>query len=177
MLLRSDLVRKELAGLPATERLAAERYTPKAADRVYRELCTRAAQTLAAHGTAILDATFTQARHRRLVAETAQRAQATFFGIWIDVDERTRMDRVAARRDDASDADGSVVRAQSQAEREARGQRPWNEAGWFVIDGRGDAEATLRQANELLRAGVGSDVDVASEFDPDRGSPGSGNHP
>ena len=55
--LAADPVRKRLAGLAATERAGEAAYTPQMSRRTYRELA-RLAAAAAAHGGAIVDATF-----------------------------------------------------------------------------------------------------------------------
>ena len=57
----SDPIRKQLAGIPDTERGAAEIYAPDWNARTYAELGRRAGQAVQANGGAIVDATF---RHR-----------------------------------------------------------------------------------------------------------------
>jgi predicted kinase len=65
-LLGSDKVRKELAGLAATERAPDSAYSEEASLRTYRELGARAA---ASPGGAIVDATFRRRAHRAAFAD------------------------------------------------------------------------------------------------------------
>lgn len=59
--LSSDVIRKRLAGIESHERAPAELYSPDSNRLTYAELGRRAAREVAAHGGALVDATF---RHR-----------------------------------------------------------------------------------------------------------------
>lgn len=67
--LNSDVVRKELAGLPPEDRAGPEHYSEEFSLATYRELGSRAASALAAHGGAIVDATFRRRAGRDAFAE------------------------------------------------------------------------------------------------------------
>ncbi|MFQ3665765.1 MAG: AAA family ATPase [Sphingomonadaceae bacterium] len=114
-LLRSDVLRKRLAGVPPEERLPPGAYGPGTSGPVYAELFRLGAAALAAGQAAILDAVFAQAGERRRAARLAGDAGARFDGLWLEAPLAVRTARVGARAADASDADAKVAAAQEGA--------------------------------------------------------------
>lgn len=110
MLLRSDVIRKDLAGVAPQTRLDAAAYTQAATARVYAALRAQAAAVLAAGGSAVLDAVHLRPEER---AAAAALAPGAFIGLWLDLAPGPAAARVAARRSDASDADAGVVAFQA----------------------------------------------------------------
>jgi aminoglycoside phosphotransferase family enzyme/cytidylate kinase len=133
--LRSDEVRKELAGT----------YAPEATDRTYAELLRRA-EGLLAHGeTVVLDATWTQARRRAAARALAGRASADVVELRCLVDVETAARRTDARAragNDVSDADATIARALADA------FEPWPEAE--VISTAVCVGASLHAATAVL---------------------------
>lgn len=114
VVLRSDVERKRLAGLPPETPLPRSAYTREASRDVYASLHARAGTALAAGHSVILDAVYADPAERAAAAHVADAAGTPFDGIWLDCPEDIRLARVAARVGDASDADGEIVRAQSE---------------------------------------------------------------
>jgi aminoglycoside phosphotransferase family enzyme/predicted kinase len=142
-ILRSDVLRKQLAGVPPETRLPAEGYTAQASRDVYDLLEQRAAMVLAAAQSAIADAVFARTDERRSIAAVARSAGVHFTGLWLTSEGQTRIDRVGRRGPDASDAGEQVARLQSHYEVGALDD-------WRVIDA-GVAPAELAdQALALL---------------------------
>jgi len=75
VVISSDRVRKQLAGLPPTSRVRALPdegfYAPEAVERTYAALFERARPVVASGRVAILDATFSRRRHRAMAADLA----------------------------------------------------------------------------------------------------------
>jgi predicted kinase len=111
-IIRSDSLRKRLAGVTPETRLPADSYTQAASDRVYAAMLAEARQVLAAGYTAIIDAAFLRAGERQAVDALAAEMRLPCHGIWLDVPADLLRDRLARRRDDASDADQSVLAQQ-----------------------------------------------------------------
>jgi len=110
---RSDAIRKRLHGArEETERLPAEAYSTEAHQATYGEMERICAAALSQGHGAIADATFTNVGSRDRIQEIAQAVGVPFVGIWLDLDETTARDRVAARRGDASDATVDIVTRQ-----------------------------------------------------------------
>ncbi len=115
LVLRTDEIRKQLAGLGADERLPPSAYTPEHHAAVYAEMQARAAASLTAGRSCILDAVHGQAAERAQARLLAGRYGAAFTGVWLDAPRERLLERVAARRGDPSDAGGEVVRRQLAA--------------------------------------------------------------
>lgn len=112
VILRTDEIRKRLAGRAPTDRLPPERYTPGATAAVYAALYATAETCLRAGWTVIADAVFLRPEERALIAAAAGAAGASFRGIWLEAPPATLRERIAARRGDASDADARVLERQ-----------------------------------------------------------------
>jgi aminoglycoside phosphotransferase family enzyme/predicted kinase len=141
-LLRSDVIRKRLAGVEDTDRLTEEHYTEAFSDRTYAVLNQRAKAALQAGHTVIFDAVAGTAGQRAAIRSCAAAANASFHGLWLDAPLGVKEARVAQRIDDASDADIAVVRAQSAAS--------VGDAEWVLIDAGGALDRTVRQALAAL---------------------------
>lgn len=127
--LRSDEVRKELAGVPSHGSSGASAgtgiYSVAWSDRTYDELLRRAEELLTHGETVVLDATWAGTRRRAAARAVAGRASADVVELRCVVDARTARDRANLRAragTDASDADGAI------ADAVAAGFEPWPEA-------------------------------------------------
>jgi len=110
--LRSDVLRKQLAGVDELERLPPEAYTAEASANVYAALATRARQALAAGQAVVLDAVFARPEERETAEAVARQAGAGFTGLWLEASPAVLKSRVSARSGDASDATAAVVEQQ-----------------------------------------------------------------
>ena len=112
VVLRSDEIRKRLRGADQLVRLDATSYTTEVSRRVYDTLAEHAARILSSGHSAILDAAFLDPADRQAVERVAESRGVPFDGVWLDAPPEVLLARVAARRNDPSDADAEVVRAQ-----------------------------------------------------------------
>jgi aminoglycoside phosphotransferase family enzyme/predicted kinase len=142
--LRSDLERKSLHGVDETERLGPVDYTEEARRKVYAMLRTKAREVLAAGHAAVVDAVFDRPDERAKIEAAAVELGVSFRGLWLEAPPSKLLDRVGARKGDASDATPDVVRRQLAAE-----TRPLT-AGWVSVDAGDNAAATLAKAREAL---------------------------
>jgi aminoglycoside phosphotransferase family enzyme/predicted kinase len=110
--LRSDVLRKHLAGADELERLPAEAYSRQASERVYATLGERAAVALAAGQAVIVDAVYARPEERKGLKEIARRAGVRFTGLWLEAAPAVMTERVTRRLGDASDATAAVVERQ-----------------------------------------------------------------
>jgi predicted kinase len=141
VVLRSDVVRKELAGLAPSARGDAALYTPEMTGRTYDELQRRAEALLGQGESVVLDASWTRASHRAAAAEVAGRTVSDLVELRCAASPETARARVAERLRsdrDASDADAGV------ADRLAAEADPWPTA--VVVDTEGPVEASVRAA-------------------------------
>jgi len=116
VLLRSDVERKRLWGVPADQRLPATAYRREVSDEVFARLRARASELLAGGTSVIVDAVHGEPEQRRALAAVAAAAGARFDGLWLEAPARTLLERVAGRTGDASDADETVVRRQLEGD-------------------------------------------------------------
>lgn len=143
VVIRSDIERKRLAGVPETERLPESAYTPEATVRVYARLGELARRTLAAGHSAIVDAVHGDPAERAAAEAIAKEARAPFTGLWLVAGLDERVARVGARRNDASDADAAVARAQ---EKYAVGAIAWQR-----LDAASSLALLVARARDLVK--------------------------
>ncbi|WP_230203325.1 bifunctional aminoglycoside phosphotransferase/ATP-binding protein [Parafrankia discariae] len=120
VLLRSDVVRKELAGLAPDVAVEVEPgegiYSAESTEHGYAELITRARQALENGQSVVLDASWSSARFRELAAEAAKATGADLAQVRCVAPARTAVARIDSRRavracgtgGDASDATAAV---------------------------------------------------------------------
>ncbi|ONH59204.1 hypothetical protein CcI49_17180 [Frankia sp. CcI49] len=117
LLLRSDIVRKELVGLaPEVSAVAAPGegiYTADATEHSYAELLTRARHALEHGQTVVLDASWSSRRPRERAAEVAGECDADLLSIRCVTPPKVAVARIAARA--ASSAAGRVGGPGSEA--------------------------------------------------------------
>jgi hypothetical protein len=112
VVLRSDEIRKELYGIPLTERLGSDGYAPDISEKVYATMAARANVIVRGGHSVIVDAVYGCQRHRDAIERVATDAGVMFAGFWLDAPETTLIDRVQSRRADVSDADARVISLQ-----------------------------------------------------------------
>ncbi|NJM81231.1 MAG: AAA family ATPase [Tabrizicola sp.] len=131
-----------------TERKAQGRavdYAPSARHAVYDRMLARAKRLLAAGRSVILDGTFLNAAQRRDAESLSLRCGIGFHGLWLTAPAPDLIERVTARRGDASDANAAVVRAQTAAPSPSM-----EEPGWRRVDASGTTETTMARARAAL---------------------------
>jgi hypothetical protein len=140
--LRSDVLRKRLAGVAPETSLPPEAYARQNNAEVYDRLMAEIRTCLAAGRSVVVDAVFARPEERDRIAQLARDARVDFLGLWLDAPKDTVIARVSERTDDASDADEAVVHRQY---RYALGSI----APWHTIDAR-------RSPAEVLDAALAS---------------------
>ncbi|WP_395665614.1 AAA family ATPase [Methylocella sp.] len=142
--LRSDVERKRLNGVGELDRLPPDAYRPELSAPVYRRLEALAAVALGAGQAVVLDAAFLKPAERAGAERTATDAGTRFCGLWLDAPLALRLERVAARRSDASDAGVEVARAQEDYETGVM--------SWTRLDAAAPLTAMTKAALEALDA-------------------------
>ena len=145
--LRSDEVRKEIAGVrrtaPAVEAPGEGLYRPEMTEATYGALLERATTALELGESVILDASWSSSRHRHIAREVADATSADFVELCcvapFGVTSQRIQDRLGAGGD-ASDATPTVARAMAQR------FDAWPTAS--IIDTSGALESSLGQALE-----------------------------
>ncbi|MBR1277823.1 bifunctional aminoglycoside phosphotransferase/ATP-binding protein [Bradyrhizobium sp. AUGA SZCCT0283] len=144
VIIRSDVVRKQLFGASETTALPESAYRPDIATRVYGELAGTAQRVLAQGCSVVLDAAYLQEAERTEIAGLAAMHGVRFVGLFLTADLATRLARIEQRRGDASDATRDVALKQ---ETFAIGA-----VDWHMIDASGTPEQSLRSACASLLA-------------------------
>lgn len=143
--LRSDVFRKRLAGLPPEAPLPATHYTRRSDQETFEAMFESADDHLACGSSVILDAVFMNRSERDVAEALAQRARVPFSGIWLEAPEADRLARVTARTGDASDATADVVREQSR--------RSVGEVHWHRMRANRPLDVILMAARTALERG------------------------
>ncbi len=142
VVLRSDAIRKRLCGVPLSEPLGAEGYSPSMSERVYAVLAEQASLTLRAGHGVVVDAVYGRAGDRAAIERVAAAVAAPFIGLWLEAPEAVRIARAGQRRHDPSDADAAVI-----------GRQEATDAGdirWCRIDASPAAAVVLSRATERV---------------------------
>jgi len=142
VVLRSDVIRKQLFRVEHSHRLPPSTYRPEVAARVYEVLVQRARQVLAQGHSAIVDAVFASESERDQLAAMARQGNVPLSGLFLTADLATRQARIGDRHGDASDATQEVA---AQQEHYNIGH-----VGWATIDASGTQEQTLQRCRDAI---------------------------
>jgi len=112
VVLRTDEIRKRLWNAPTLQRLPKEAYTAEVSDKVYDELFRDAELVLRAGRSVVVDAVFIKPEQRARAEALAKKLDVAFQGVWLEAPAEVLRARVAARVNDASDADVAVLESQ-----------------------------------------------------------------
>jgi predicted kinase len=137
VVLRSDVLRKQLFGVDETDRLPAAAYQPEVSGRVYHMLEQRAGQILSQGHSVVVDAVFARADERAATKAAAQELNVSFKGIFLTTDLATRQRRIGHRTADASDATAKIAEFQENYD--------IGPLGWATIDASGTPEQTFER--------------------------------
>jgi uncharacterized protein len=142
VVLRSDVLRKQLLGVSETDRLPASAYQPEIGERVYQELTQRAIRMLSQGHSVVVDAVFAREAERTAIRSAARETDVRFVGFFLVADLATRQSRVGSRQADASDATPEVAGL----------QETYNigNLDWAIIDASGPPEATLQHCQTRI---------------------------
>ena len=150
--IRSDQVRKDLAGLSDSDRAPAAfgegLYTPEWNERTNAE-CRRRAEALLLQGKrVVVDASFRTKSSRRLMLDIAARLRVPGLFLLCRAERSVVRERLASRRDDASDADWTI-----HLEILERWEEPSADTSGAVreVDAGASRAATLASALQILR--------------------------
>jgi uncharacterized protein len=158
--LRSDEIRKQLAGVPMLQRLGPDGYSSEMSERVYSTLVERAALVLRSGHSVIVDAVYADPPQRTRIEQVAMAESVPFTGLWLEASESVLMSRTEQRRNDASDADPEIVRLQ-------RGLDTGHIA-WPRLDASGSSSRVLSDAIDLVRVAISPDRSEKSASSPTR---------
>ncbi|MBT4934939.1 MAG: AAA family ATPase [Rhodospirillaceae bacterium] len=141
-IIRSDVVRKTLAGVDPLSRLDAQGYSPQMSHRTYQAVFEQSRSTLKGGHSVIADAVFANPEERKTIAAIADDLGLAFHGLWLEAPAEVMEERVTQRTFNASDADAAVVCQQLSYD---LGVMEWDR-----IDSAGAKSATLDKALKAL---------------------------
>jgi uncharacterized protein len=142
VILRSDVIRKELFGVDPLASLPVTAYAPEVGERVYRTLIERARLVIAQGYSVMIDAAFLRQAERDELSAEAARLGTDFRPIFLTADLDVRLSRVASRRHDASDATREVARGQDDYD--------IGRLDWPLVDASGSPGQTLERSITFL---------------------------
>jgi aminoglycoside phosphotransferase family enzyme/predicted kinase len=142
VVLRSDVLRKQLFGVNETDRLPERAYLPEVSHQIYEILVQRAARALGQGHSVILDAVFAREAERAAAGDAARALGVPFVGLFLVADLATRQSRVNERESDASDATPQVAGLQETYNIGA--------VDWEVIDASGTPDRTLGECETRI---------------------------
>jgi len=140
---RTDVVRKRLCGVHPNDTLGADGYAPDITAQTYATFIDQARAALQAGQCVVLDAVFAKSEQRDDAERLAAECSVPFDGIWVDAPEDVRVERVATRTRNVSDATVDVARQQSGYDLGA--------LTWETVDSAGKKKATVAQAIKVLK--------------------------
>jgi predicted kinase len=154
VVLRSDEARKRLCGVPLLEPLGSEGYSAHVSERVYSTLAEQAELVLRAGHSVIADAVYAHVADRRVIEQVAAATSVPFIGLWLEAPESVLIDRTLRRRDDASDADATIVRMQRAQDT--------GDIGWYRLDASLPTASVLAAAVNRVREEAHDALNVAT---------------
>ena len=142
VVLRSDVLRKQMFGVDLEARLPQQAYQAKVTEAVYSRMLELADQALAAGYSVVADAVSLRPKQRQALDKLAQDHDIPFTGLWLQVSRDVQEARVGGRLGDASDATLEVARRQRLLSTGA--------LNWLRIDGETVEDEVLHRALSLI---------------------------
>jgi aminoglycoside phosphotransferase family enzyme/predicted kinase len=156
VLLSSDRVRKELAGIDPQTRVPAGfregLYDGRHTEATYAELLRRAEALLARGESVVLDASWSDARHRRAAERLAERSRSRLVRLVCQAAADLTARRLRTRTVTASDATATTAEAMAQT------ADPWPEA--VTVPTQGPLAASLDRAGAVWRDAVSAGTPI-----------------
>jgi uncharacterized protein len=137
VVLRTDVLRKQLFEVDETDRLPESAYRPEITAQIYEMLTQRASRILAQGYSVVVDAVFACKAERDAIHSAARKSNARFVGFFLTADLATRVKRIGRRPHDASDATPAIAERQEKYD--------LGTLDWAAIDASGAPEQTLKQ--------------------------------
>jgi aminoglycoside phosphotransferase family enzyme/predicted kinase len=142
VVLRSDVMRKQLFKVNETDRLPESAYRPEITGQIYEILVQRAVRVLVQGHSVVVDAVFAHEAERNAIRDAARKLKIRFVGLFLVADLATRLSRVGRRERDASDATPDIAGLQEKYNVGA--------VDWAVIEASGTPEQTLKRCESRI---------------------------
>jgi aminoglycoside phosphotransferase family enzyme/predicted kinase len=137
VILRSDVLRKQLFGVGETDPLPGDAYRPEVSEQLYNMMVDRAAQILSQGHSVVVDAVYAREEERHAIGEAARKLGVRFAGFFLVADLATRQRRIGRRGADASDATAEVAAIQQSYQ--------IGTVDWTILDAIESPEALVRR--------------------------------
>lgn len=144
ILLRSDVIRKELFGADPLAPLPQAAYNAEVTARVYQALLGRSQVLISQGFSVVLDAAFLKESERNELARAAGELNAEFHPVFLTAGIDVRLDRIRSRKNDVSDATAEIALVQEDYD--------IGEITWPTVDASGSPAQTLARAKPILVA-------------------------
>jgi aminoglycoside phosphotransferase family enzyme/predicted kinase len=144
LVVRTDVVRKRVAGVGTFDKLPSDAYSPEMSKEVYREVTREAAEAVAGGHAVIADAVHSKPDERAAIERVARDAGVRFTGLWLQAAPETLEQRIATRTRNASDADVDVLHRQLEYD--------LGEITWTRVDSSGPSKHTVARARGVINA-------------------------
>jgi len=141
-IIRTDVIRKQLAQADLHDRLPPECYGPEMSKPTYLTLYRDARRALSSGHSVVCDAVFANPEERHQVEALASEMNVPFTGFWLEAPESLLVQRVNERTGDVSDATADVVRQQSAYE--------LGPITWHPVDATQNLNAMASQAAGVM---------------------------
>ncbi len=144
VILRDDIVKKQIAGIPPDQELDKAYDTPAYEEVVYDVLRQQAIMALSVGSCVILDALFYNPAERQAVEQLAHDEGVPFVGLWMDAPLSVRTDRIHTRQRNPSDV-------KETAELNRQLQLNTGNITWHKIMTDGPRDKTVQQALKYIK--------------------------
>jgi len=145
--LRSDAVRKHIAGISLLEQGSEEVYSDVMSEKTYNGLTERARHVLRAGYIVFVDAVFSSLKQREEIEELARSLSVPFVGIWCELPSELAMERVRLRKGDISDANEDVVAMQESILKESS---PLGKPRWHHLNTSQQKQVSIDTAMKTI---------------------------
>lgn len=140
--IRSDVLRKRIAGVDPLVHLGPRGYTPEMTEKTYRTLFDEVRSALSTGHCVVADAVFARPEQRAAIERIADDLDVPFQGIWMEAPPEVMEHRVIKRQRNVSDADATVVRKQLHYD--------LGHISWQRIDSSGPRNQTLQRGRDVI---------------------------
>ncbi len=148
IVIRDDIVRKQLAHVPFDKVLGPEYYTPEEEKKVYKEMRRQAKQVLSAGYPVILDGLFYNAKERKLAEEMAFKSHVPFIGVWMEAPVSVRVSRVKKRQNNPSD-----VKTEKAIIEQLKNFNT-SDISWHSVTTDNDKDITIKKVLRILKRNI-----------------------
>lgn len=151
VLISSDPLRKELAGLEPFQRVEEEfqagLYSPQMTEKVYSTMAEKAREYLEKGKGVVLDATFSEKRWRDMALAVAREGGIPCLLVVTTAPERVVKERLEKRQKERVVSDG---RWEIYLKHREKFQMPREEGSLLVLDTREDLDSLVKKVKEVL---------------------------